>query len=321
MMRDRPGQAGGVAPTPLDQPTLVWERADGTTADYPLAQSEPLTLGRDASSSIVLESGFVSKRHAIVRYEGGQFIVEDLRSANGTRLNGAPISISVLTPGDVIEVGDQVLRFIDRGADARAGSKKGRSRAAASSGPSAASKLLRLGAVALIFGGGLLLLLRMLFLGGDAGALAPIDMPDTSGARWTVDAASIPKPSTNAPIVTRVIEQAKTAGVNPNDALFDEGKTQYTSGRLVDAARLFAAVVEREPSREVAKIRLDEVRSELEGEIARHRAEAERMSSQLRFDDAAAEWERVLLLLEPSDVRVAPAKAGLDAARRRVRTP
>lgn len=324
MMRERPGQgSSGAGTAPMEQPTLVWERADGTTMDYPLVQSQPITLGRDAANTVVLDSGVVSKRHALVRYEGGQYLVEDLRSANGTRLNGAPVSISTLAPGDLVEVGDQLLRVVDRGEGRKkkSGGAGSGSRAAAAGG-SPASKLAKLAVVALIFGGGLFMLLRVLFLGGGPSSTPPpIEVGEIAGARWTLDAAKTPPPATNAPIVLRIIDQAKIAGVNANDALFDEAKTQYGSGRLVDAARLFAAVVERDPAREVAQMRLNEVKSELEEEIARHRAEAERMSSQLRFDDAAAEWERVLLLLEPSDARVAPAKAGLDAARRHARTP
>jgi cytochrome c-type biogenesis protein CcmH/NrfG len=39
------------------------------------------------------------------------------------------------------------------------------------------------------------------------------------------------------------------------------------------------------------------------------------LTSQLRYEDAAFEWERVLQLLEPNDPRVPVAKAGADAAR------
>ncbi len=61
------------------------------------------------------QSTFVSKRHATVGIEGGQFIVRDLKSANGTRVNGETATLTPLSPGDVIEVGDQTLTFVDRG--------------------------------------------------------------------------------------------------------------------------------------------------------------------------------------------------------------
>ena len=64
---------------------------------------------------VVLQSTFVSKRHATVGIEGGQFIVRDLKSANGTRVNGETATLTPLSPGDVIEVGDQMLTFVERG--------------------------------------------------------------------------------------------------------------------------------------------------------------------------------------------------------------
>lgn len=325
MKRDAPGQsvAGHAGVPQVEQPVLVWDKADGSKIEYPLGQTQPVVLGRDAENEIVLESKFVSKKHATVRYEGGQYVIEDLGSANGTRLNGAPVSISILTPGDSMEVGDQALRFIDR-AEGRKKKASAAARGAAPLPPSNIGKLLRLATVALLFGGGLLFLLRFLVLGGGGGSAPPslddVALRNASG-RWTL-ANQQPAPySTNAAIVSRILAQAKTAGVDPNDALFDEARAQYASGRLLDAARLFSAVIERDPKREVAKMRLDEVKGELEGEIARHRAEAERMTSQLRFADAAGEWERVILLLEPADARVAAAKAGLEASRSRASTP
>jgi hypothetical protein len=123
----------------------------------------------------------------------------------------------------------------------------------------------------------------------------------------------------DTPLIRQVLQQAQTAGVKPADALFDEAVNQYNAGRLLDAARLFAATLTHQPGHVPAKARLGEVQGELEVAIARHRAEAERLSNQLRYEDSVIEWERVLLLLEPNDPRVPLAKAGQDAARQHVR--
>ena len=111
-----------------------------------------------------------------------------------------------------------------------------------------------------------------------------------------------------------MLQQAQTAGVKPADALFDEAVNQYNAGRLLEAARLFAATLVHQPEHVPAKARLGEVQGELEAAIARHRAEAERLTNQLRYEDSVIEWERVLLLLEPNDPRV---PAGQSGARRR----
>src|SRR5688572_23303550 len=188
MSRDA-STAGGRGPAlaeEMDQPTLVWQKADGTTVDIPIPPDDPVTFGRDASNMVVLQSTFVSKRHATVGIEGGQFVVRDLKSANGTRVNGEAATLTPLSPGDVIEVGDQTLTFVDRGtpkkkpapqpsraaashaggahasapaqtpgaaAGAGGAARRGKIGAAeaSSEGPSAAVKMMRLGGVALVF--------------------------------------------------------------------------------------------------------------------------------------------------------------------------
>ena len=328
----------------MDQPTLVWEKADGTTVDIPIPPDEPVTLGRDASNMVVLQSTFVSKRHATVGIEGGQFIVRDLKSANGTRVNGETATLTPLSPGDVLEVGDQTLTFVERGTPkvkqapsraaappsaastpAAAGAPGGASRrgkiaaaASLSEGPSAAVKMMRLGGVALVFGIGLFLAMRMLLITEAPPSL--LEGPTYTGASSWLPEGATPAPlAKDTPLIRQVLQQAQTAGVKPADALFDEAVNQYNAGRLLEAGRLFAATLAHQPEHVPAKVRLGEVRGELEAEIARHRAEAERLMNQLRYDDSVSEWERVLLLLEPNDPRVPAAKAGLDGAKQRVR--
>ena len=67
-----------------------------------------MVIGRgDLARSLGLdELGLISRRHFEVRYEEKQFYIEDLKSANGTRLNGEDISgkgLVSLNNDDVIE--------------------------------------------------------------------------------------------------------------------------------------------------------------------------------------------------------------------------
>jgi hypothetical protein len=344
MSRDASAAGRGPASAEeMDQPTLVWQKADGSTVDIPIPPDEPVTLGRDAGNMVVLQSTFVSKRHATVGIEGGQFIVRDLKSANGTRVNGETATLTPLSPGDVLEVGDQTLTFVERGtpkkkpaskppaasqaaaqtpaaAGAAGAARRGKIAAAASSseGPSPAVKMMRLGGVALVFGIGLFLAMRMLLI-TDAPPSLGEGPAYTGESSWLPDGA-VPAPlAKDTLLIRQVLQQAQTAGVKPADALFDEAVNQYNAGRLLDAARLFAATLVHQPGHVPAKARLGEVQGELEVAIARHRAEAERLSNQLRYEDSVIEWERVLLLLEQNDPRVPLAKAGQDAARQRLR--
>jgi pSer/pThr/pTyr-binding forkhead associated (FHA) protein len=53
----------------------------------------------------------VSRRHAEIRPSAGGWVIVDLGSTNGTRVNGAPVTERKLDDGDTITVGDAVLRF------------------------------------------------------------------------------------------------------------------------------------------------------------------------------------------------------------------
>ncbi|MDP2343510.1 MAG: FHA domain-containing protein [Deltaproteobacteria bacterium] len=66
-----------------------------------------LTLGRVVGNDIVLPRAWVSKRHLRLVLRDGKLIVVDLKSTNGTLVNGRRIvSPQVLKPADVIELGD-----------------------------------------------------------------------------------------------------------------------------------------------------------------------------------------------------------------------
>jgi hypothetical protein len=339
MSRDASAGRAAATAEEMDQPTLVWQKQDGSTVDIPIPADEPVTFGRDASNMVVLPSTFVSKRHATIGIEGGQFIVRDLKSANGTRVNGETATLTPLSPGDVIEIGDQTLTFVERGTPkakqapkppaapqaaaqppaAGPAGRRGKIAAASSSeGPSPAVKMVRLGGVALVFGIGLFLTMRSMLI--TEGPPSFVEGPAYSGASsWLPEGATPAPPAKDAPLIRQVLQHAQTAGVKPADALFDEAVNQYNAGRLLEAARLFAATLVHQPGHVPAKARLGEVQGELEAALARHRAEAERLMNQLRYEDSLGEWERVLLLLEPNDPRVPAAKAGLDAAKQRVR--
>jgi hypothetical protein len=67
--------------------------------------------GRSSDMDIGLDDTFVSSKHALFEAAPDGFYVEDLRSTNGTQVNGADVvGTSVLQAGDRVEVGDTVFR-------------------------------------------------------------------------------------------------------------------------------------------------------------------------------------------------------------------
>ena len=72
---------------------------------------DPVTIGRMPECDIVLADHNVSRRHAEVRRQDGGFVVVDLGSTNGTKVNGAGVRERRLADGDEITVGASTLRF------------------------------------------------------------------------------------------------------------------------------------------------------------------------------------------------------------------
>jgi pilus assembly protein CpaF len=71
-----------------------------------------INVGRVQGNDLMLPKGNVSKHHARLLYRDGRFIVTDLKSTNGTYVNGRKISqATIVRTGDKIYIGDFVLRL------------------------------------------------------------------------------------------------------------------------------------------------------------------------------------------------------------------
>jgi hypothetical protein len=77
---------------------------------FPLSHLET-SIGRSEQSDIALADPGVSRNHARIIREGDDFIVEDLRSTNGTEVNGQPVRRRRLADGDVIKLANSTLQF------------------------------------------------------------------------------------------------------------------------------------------------------------------------------------------------------------------
>ncbi len=69
---------------------------------------EPVTvIGRHPACTIRLDDSYISTEHAQLTWEHGRWWITDLKSTNGTRVNGQPVTAPTgLRYGDVIELGD-----------------------------------------------------------------------------------------------------------------------------------------------------------------------------------------------------------------------
>lgn len=75
----------------------------------PLSQP-PISIGRSLDNAIIIQAASVSRRHAQMVFRHGRWLLRDLHSTHGTRVNGQAIEECVVRAGDTITVGDVTVR-------------------------------------------------------------------------------------------------------------------------------------------------------------------------------------------------------------------
>jgi pilus assembly protein CpaF len=81
---------------------------------------DEVTIGRVQGNDVILPKGNISKRHSRIVLKDGKFIIVDLKSTNGTYVNGKKITApQVIKSSDKVYIGDFTLQ-IENGAEAAA---------------------------------------------------------------------------------------------------------------------------------------------------------------------------------------------------------
>lgn len=75
-------------------------------------QKDEVVIGRVAECDIVLNHITVSRRHVLIKKTPDGYVVKDLKSANGIRVNDKDVAEAVLKDDDEITIGNYALRFI-----------------------------------------------------------------------------------------------------------------------------------------------------------------------------------------------------------------
>ncbi|MBI2342880.1 MAG: FHA domain-containing protein [Deltaproteobacteria bacterium] len=86
---------------------LIEGKGEGTV--FPLATET--SIGRGSDNRITLKEAKVSRQHALIRKQDGEWFVIDLQSSNGVFLNGARVTEAELQLGDQLQIGDFLLEF------------------------------------------------------------------------------------------------------------------------------------------------------------------------------------------------------------------
>ena len=105
-----PGAGPGAAPGPAADWSAELIRIDG---ERPVAHvlSRRTRIGRAAGCELQIESGSVSRHHALVLVGPREAIIEDLNSTNGVFVNGRKVSRQPLSDGDAVTIGEIQFRY------------------------------------------------------------------------------------------------------------------------------------------------------------------------------------------------------------------
>ncbi len=76
----------------------------------------PVTIGRADTNDIAINlDGAASRSHAELSFEGGTIYIDDLKSINGTYVNGTRIGGSIgkrsLNDGDFVKIGESLMKI------------------------------------------------------------------------------------------------------------------------------------------------------------------------------------------------------------------
>lgn len=78
-----------------------------------LPLADIITMGRKSDNTVVLDDKYVSSHHVKIYKRNNEYVIEDLDSTNGTKINETRIENRVtLRTGDVIKVGTAIFKLI-----------------------------------------------------------------------------------------------------------------------------------------------------------------------------------------------------------------
>ncbi|HCF95599.1 MAG: FHA domain-containing protein [Verrucomicrobiota bacterium] len=90
---------------------LIYQTPAGEKKELRIG-AKPVTVGRGTQVDLQVVDDRVSRMHFGVSLKDGKYVLKDLRSTNGTLINGQKAEGDhVLQEGDTVKVGESVLVF------------------------------------------------------------------------------------------------------------------------------------------------------------------------------------------------------------------
>ncbi len=249
-------------------------------------------LGRLKENDISIEDNLASRFHAELKKENDEYLIRDLGSSNGTKVNGEWITEKILKDRDEIEIGENIFTF----------RKGGESLVSEKEVPAISFKLPSLDRKkALILG---VLASVLVLIVGVALLSPPPDLPEEEKEGAMTEAREVqeeekPLPSVSLPRIETPTGSLKKEEINK---YYKDGLKYYNSNRLSNAIKEWKKILALDPDHEAAKIKLERAKELFKEQVASHYNQGLKDFQYLRYSKATTEWKMVLKLInDPED--------------------
>ncbi len=95
----------------LSPAELIWRKEVGKLETYKLRPNIEFWIGRSEDNELILEDELVTRLHAKIRPQREGYVLYDLHSYNGTKINGKKALKHILENNDEINIGKQIINF------------------------------------------------------------------------------------------------------------------------------------------------------------------------------------------------------------------
>lgn len=96
-------------------PRLLVEKGLDRGLELLLVEGQNYVVGRDESVDLIIKDEMASRKHCLVGERKGAWLIKDLGSVNGTKVNGRPLEANKagkLAIGDTIEIGETLISLL-----------------------------------------------------------------------------------------------------------------------------------------------------------------------------------------------------------------
>ena len=98
----------------MNMATLYQIGDDGSRADLCEIDEEPVVVGRSGRARVNIEDDGLSRRHFLIQRDGGDYVIKDLSSRNGTWVDGERVFAEKLHHNAHILAGRTLFLFADQ---------------------------------------------------------------------------------------------------------------------------------------------------------------------------------------------------------------